>query len=142
MNFQQNACSIDLPCVLAPRNGVGRYLFHISRCNKLAEGIWRPSVVKRELADFTTEDEQFLSQRFFLFSNLLASRTGQGASNHCQEHGGSAWVIHASHSAETPTKERVRVTILHVLPLPHSRRKIAITLCAYELPLVIAPELV
>lgn len=57
VNFQQIACSFDSPGLLVPRNGIGRYLFHISGCDKLAKRIWRPLVVNRELPDFAMERE-------------------------------------------------------------------------------------
>jgi len=73
MNFQQIACFFNFPRALLARNGIGRYHFHISACDKLAERIWRSLVVNRELADLATEDEQLLSQLVFVCSTLPVS---------------------------------------------------------------------
>ena len=109
MNFQQITCSFDFPCVFVPRKGVGRYLFQISGLDKFAEGVGGPVVVKRELVDFATQEEQLLAQRSFFFLNLSVSRTAEGASNHCEEQDQSGWVVQVPHLAETPD-ERTRLS--------------------------------
>jgi hypothetical protein len=70
-------------------------------------------VVNCELADFAAEDEQLLSQFFFIFPNLSVSGTAEAGSNSCEDHDHNGWVIQVCHSAETPTKERLRITLLH-----------------------------
>ena len=70
-------------------------------------------MVNCELADFAAEDEQLLSQLFFIFPNLSISGTAEAGSNSGEDHDHSDWVIQVCHSAETPTKECLRVTLLH-----------------------------
>jgi len=70
-------------------------------------------VVNCELADFAAEYEQRSSQLFFIIPNLSISGTAEAGSNSGEDHDHSGWVIQVCHSAETPTKERIRVTLLH-----------------------------
>src|SRR3954452_1467026 len=50
---------------------------------------------------------------FFIIPNLSISGTAEAGSNSGEDHDHSGWVIQVCHSAETPTKERIRVTLLH-----------------------------